>query len=185
MRNILIIIGGPGSGKGTLAELLMNHHKFNYVETGAIFRCLSPDSEIAKIMECGGLIPDTCIFPLIFEHTSDKSDILFDGFPRNVTQAKWLIDNFSDRISVVYLQLSKDIMVERIHKRLSDGSNRADDAKNEIINRRLLAFENETLPAVEFLRNSPRINFLEIDGSGTPSNIADIAKSHLALFFQE
>ena len=48
MQNIVIIIGGPGSGKGTIAELLMDGRRFNYIETGALFRSLGPDSDIAK-----------------------------------------------------------------------------------------------------------------------------------------
>lgn len=185
MQNILIIIGGPGSGKGTIAKLLMQEHKFNYIETGALFRGLSSDSDIAKIMERGGLIPDEKIFPLIIKRTSDNHDILFDGFPRNVSQAKWLIDNFNANINVIYLNLIETIMIDRIHMRLSNGSTRADDAKNEIINKRLGAFTNQTLPAIKFLSKSQDVNFMEIDGSGTPDEIASIAKSYFSFLAQE
>jgi adenylate kinase len=184
MQKIVIIIGGPGSGKGTIAELLMRSHKFNYIETGALFRSLLQHSDIARIMACGGLIPDEKIFPLIIEHTDNNNDIIFDGFPRNIIQAKWLLENFNACISVIYLKLSKSIMIERIHKRLNDGSTRNDDSKDDIILRRLNAFENETLPAIEFLRKTSCINFLELDGSKTPDEIAKAAKSHLDLFAQ-
>jgi len=184
MQKIVIIMGGPGSGKGTIAELLMRSHKFNYIETGALFRSLSQHSDIAQIMACGGLIPDEKIFPLIIEHTDNNNDIIFDGFPRNVVQAKWLLGNFNACINVIYLKLSKSVMIERIHKRLNNGSTRDDDSKDETIMRRLNAFENETLPAIEFLRNASCVNFLELDGLKTPDEIAKTAKYHLDLFAQ-
>lgn len=182
MKNIVIIMGGPGSGKGTIAELLLKLHRFNYIETGALFRSLSSDSDIAKIMERGGLIPDKKIFPLIMEHTSDNTDVLFDGFPRNIAQAKWLVDKFQNNIiNVVYLKLSKDIMIQRINKRLSEGSSRIDDMKKEIIQKRLFTFESETLPAIKFFNQSSDINFIEIDGLKTPDEIADVIKDYLPL----
>lgn len=186
MQNILIIIGGPGSGKGTIAELLMDGRRFNYIETGALFRSLGPDSDIAKIMRCGGLIPDEKIFPLIQSCCAEdeKSDIIFYGFPRNVVQAKWLLENFNGQISTIYLKISQPIMIDRIQKRLSGGSDRADDVNLETIRCRLDAFANQTLPAIDFLRDKPRVQFLEVDGSDTPQKIADKVRAHLVLFTQ-
>ena len=177
-------MGGPGSGKGTIAELLMRGREFNYIETGALFRSLPADSDIAEIMRCGGLIPDEKIFPLITKvcGATDASwrDILFDGFPRNVSQVRWLIENFrACRIAVIYLSISESVMVSRIHKRLVLGSARADDAKDAIIRRRLGAFSTETLPAIEFLRNAPGVEFLEIDGTDTPGQIAKTAANFI------
>jgi adenylate kinase len=185
MQNIVIIMGGPGSGKGTIAELLLNSHKFNYIETGALFRSLVNNPEIVQIMASGKLVPDEKLFPIIAERIISDEDILFDGFPRNIAQAKWLIDKFQNNmISVVYLKLSTDIMIQRIYKRLSEGSVRVDDAKKEIISKRLSTFENETLPAIEFLSTVPNVDFLEIDASITPNEIAQIASFHLDLLNQ-
>ena len=185
MQNIVIIMGGPGSGKGTIAELLLNSHDFNYIETGALFRSLVNNPEIAQIMASGKLVPDEKLLPIIAERIISDEDILFDGFPRTIAQAKWLVDKFQNNIiNIVYLKLSKDIMIQRINKRLSEGSGREDDAKKEIINKRLSTFENETLPAIEFLSTAPNVDFLEIDASATPNEIAETAKSHLDLLNQ-
>lgn len=178
-------MGGPGSGKGTIAELLLHSHKFNYIETGAFFRSLANNPEIAQIMASGKLVQDEKLFPIIVERIISDQDILFDGFPRNLAQAKWIIDKFQNNIiSVVYLKLPRDIMIQRINKRISEGSDRIDDAKMEIIDKRLFTFENETMPAIEFLSTAPNVDFLKINASVTPNKIAETAKSHLALLDQ-
>ena len=164
-------MGGPGSGKGTIANLLMAGRKFNYIETGALLRSVGDNHEITKIMKNGGLIPDRLVLPLIKSKMRGARDIMFDGFPRDLNQAKWLLANFHVHIEVIFLNIPHSVMINRVHKRLSEGSDRIDDAKDQIIRRRIETFEKLTLPTIEFLRDAPGIEFIEIDGTHTPEKI--------------
>jgi len=174
MKNITIIMGGPGSGKGTIANLLMHGRKFNYIETGALFRSLGDNHEIAKIMKSGGLIPDTLVLPLIKDRMRGLRDIMLDGFPRDLNQARWLVTNFHAHIEVIFLNIPHSVMIKRVHNRISEGSDRADDAKDQIVLRRIDTFEKLTMPAIEFLRDAPGIEFIEIDGTHTPERIVGL-----------
>ncbi|MCL2538195.1 MAG: nucleoside monophosphate kinase [Alphaproteobacteria bacterium] len=181
-HNIITILGGPGSGKGTVAAELMSEHDYTYIETGALFRAQSASSDIAKIMETGGLIPDEMVFPLIENETRVAHDILLDGFPRNSAQAKWMISHFNDaHITAIYLRIPESLMIERIHLRIAKGGNRNDDTHDEIVRRRLGTFERETVPMIEFLKTAPRVQFFEIDGTGTISEVFKEVKLKLGI----
>ena len=165
-------MGGPGSGKGRISGMLMDGREFNYIETGSLLRSLPGDSEIAQIMKSGALVPDEKMFALIESKANNSNhDIMFDGFPRTLPQAQWLVKNFTDPITVIYLNLPESIMIQRIHTRISEGSARADDAKEDIIRSRIKNFEKQTLPAIEFLRTAPGVKFLDIDARPMPEEI--------------
>ena len=181
LKNIIIILGGPGSGKGTVATELMRGHEYNYIETGALFRNLPDDSEVAQIMMRGDLIPDEKIFPLIEWEAQGPRDILFDGFPRNVAQAEWMLSYFNANITALYLHIPESVMIERIHNRLAQGSGRADDARDEIVRRRLGTFKKETLPMIEFLQKATGVKFFEIDATLTIPKVFAEVKAKIKL----
>ena len=99
-------------------------------------------------------------------------DIILDGFPRTLGQAKWLVKNYADKydIHVLYLNTDEQTLISRIQKRVRDGTKRADDATIDIIRHRLDNFRQITLPAVEWLRTAPDIKFSEINAAGTASD---------------
>ena len=82
-------MGGQGSGKGTFANLLRKQHDYNYVEAGAILRAMPADSDIKQKISRGELVGDDDLFPIISQHMSTDKDIIMDGFPRTIGQAKW------------------------------------------------------------------------------------------------
>jgi adenylate kinase family enzyme len=173
VKNVTIIMGGPGSGKGTISGLLMRSRDFNYIETGAMFRSMSGDPEVAEIMRRGGLVPDEKLFAMIKREAHGPRDILLDGFPRNVAQAKWLLENFREcRVVAVYLNIPKPVMFERIRKRFSEGSSRADDVDEATITNRVKTFETGTLQAIQFLRGMPEVTFIEINAMLSPDEIS-------------
>ena len=171
------MMGGPGVGKGTFSRMLMDTHPYEHIEAGAILRAEPTDSEIGKLISAGNLVPDELVCDLIAPLLTDKNDIILDGFPRTIGQAKWLVQNYADKfdIHVLYLATDEQTLIARIQKRVREGTKRADDATIEIIRHRLDNFRRITLPAVEWLRTAPGIKFSEINAAGDASdNFAEI-----------
>ncbi len=166
--NLIVLMGGQGVGKGTFANMLMERHEYKHIETGALFRAMPADSEIGRIIARGELVPDTELFKLIASQITGDTDVILDGFPRTLNQAKWFVQNYADKYSiyVLYLNVPEEIMIARIEKRMREGSNRADDADMSVIRRRLDTFWYTTMPAIEWMSTAPGIKFADIDSTG-------------------
>ncbi len=176
-NQIIVMMGGPGVGKGTFSRMLMQVHPFQHIEAGAILRAAPSDSEICKLISGGNLVPDKLVCDLMATQIVGHNDIILDGFPRTLPQAQWLVENYADKynVHVLYFSVPDDVLVARIQKRIRDGSRRADDTSPEIIRRRLANFQQITMPAIEWLRTARGIKFSEIDARGDASdNFADI-----------
>lgn len=171
-------MGGQGVGKGTFSKMLMARGDYMYIETGAILRTAPADSDIGRMVARGELVPDDMLFKLISDRiNSCKCDIILDGFPRTLSQAKWLVGTYASTydIHVIYLNVSMDILLQRINKRIREGGNRPDDADATIIRRRLDTFRTQTIPAIQWLGTVPDIQFTDIDATGTADeNFAEI-----------
>lgn len=162
-------MGGQGVGKGTFARMLRERHDYKYIETGKMLRdAASTNKEIADIMARGELLPFEMLIKLVSESITPDKDLLLDGFPRTMEQAKWLVDNYADKfeIHVLYLDVPEDIMVKRIQKRIREGGGRADDADTNAIHKRLEIFWNTTKPAIDWLSTVPTVIFSDVDVRG-------------------
>ncbi len=188
-KETVIFIGRSGCGKGTQSALLKTYLEKNdeqnkevfYLETGARFREFIKDdgftNELSNEMyKSGDRQPDFLAIH-IWSHlfikslTGDKH-IIIDGTPRSLIEAKALDSaiKFYDRnkTAVVYLNVSKELSIDRMH-----GRGRMDDKSDEMIKKRFEWFDKDVLPAIEYYRNNPDYNFMEIDG-GIP--VDDIFK---------
>ena len=180
-NKIIVMMAGPGAGKGTLSEMLMADGDYVYIGVGAILRSKMDELGISEMMSSGNLVPDGISCGLVASEISGAHDFILDGFPRNLIQAKWLVENYSDKyeLHIIYMHVPELIMRSRIKKRLNDGAGRADDVDEEIINRRIKTFSEITLPAIDWLRTVPNIFFDEIDAASTPVEIFREIKSVL------
>jgi adenylate kinase len=127
----LIIFGPPGAGKGTQSSFLVNDLKMFQLSTGDLLRAeLKSGSDLSKqlkeIMDSGKLVSDDIINELIEKKISDpsvKNNIIFDGFPRNLEQAKSLdkmLEKYDQKISgIINLKVDYSILVKRISGRVS------------------------------------------------------------------
>tara|TARA_B100000989_G_scaffold283363_1_gene249221 strand:- start:636 stop:1208 length:573 start_codon:yes stop_codon:yes gene_type:complete len=174
MTNI-ILLGPPGSGKGTQAKLLVDEKNFFQLSTGDILRSSlkssSPDGEkIKKIMENGQLVPDDLVIKIIIESINlmKNKNIIFDGFPRNLIQAKELdkaLEHKQTQVDyVILLDVKFSELEKRIKKRILESSenNVRDDDNLETLNKRLKVYKESTEPIINFYKSKNR--FHRIDG---------------------
>ena len=178
---MIVFMGGQGSGKGTFAKLLMKQHDYNYVEAGAILRAMPEDSDIKQKISRGELVGDNDLFPIISQHISTDKDIIMDGFPRTIGQAKWLIDNFADKfdIKIIFLNISEETMLAHIQNRIKEGGNRADDADTAAVQKRIATFKTTTMPAIQWLSTLRNVKFydMHLPSDDIDTNFAHIIKS--------
>ena len=127
----LILFGPPGAGKGTQSSFLVESEKMFQLSTGDLLRAeLKSGSDLSKqlkeIMDAGKLVSDDIINNLIEKKISDpsvKNNIIFDGFPRNLEQAKSLddmLEKYNQKISaIINLKVDYSVLVKRISGRVS------------------------------------------------------------------
>ena len=124
-----MLLGSPGSGKGTLAVQLSQALNILHISTGDIFRAAIKEKtplglEVQSIIESGDLVSDRLTASLVMENLNqDKAQkgFILDGFPRNITQA----EIFSKMITldlVIYLKIERKINIKRLTGRLTCGN---------------------------------------------------------------
>lgn len=121
----LILIGAPGSGKGTQAKKIVNELGYNHVSTGDLLRAeVAKGSDlgvrIKEVMDSGELVSDELVLDLLKANCAvDKSTYIFDGYPRNLVQAKDLDSALLGGVKslAVYFEVNIDTLVERIVNR--------------------------------------------------------------------
>lgn len=155
-----ILLGPPGSGKGTQAKKLADKHQAAHLSTGDILRAeVGGGTEFGRkakgYMDSGDLVPDQLILDMIrrrLQAMGDKAEFILDGFPRNTAQADALARMLDD----LGLTLDRVVLVEvsdsEIKKRLVGRArleNRSDDSE-DVIAHRLEVFRKQTEPLVAY-----------------------------------
>src|SRR5687768_16154744 len=154
----ILLFGPPGSGKGTQGKILASIPGFFHSATGDIFRSLDLQSEAGRIMQQymsrGELVPDEFTvnvwrnyirgMELVNQFHPESEMLILDGIPRSVNQAQ-LLEDMVDVVKIVHLKADYEKMVERIRRRAVK-ENRVDDAKEEVIRRRMEVYERDTRP---------------------------------------
>ena len=130
MRNI-VLLGPPGSGKGTQAKLLSKEFGYCHISTGDLLRkMIDQDAEfkssVDDLLSKGKLLSDEVVIKLVakeYDENQDKKGFIFDGFPRTVDQAKYLNEMLLQRYVkidyIVVLDVSSKIIKRRILGRYS------------------------------------------------------------------
>lgn len=175
----LVLLGAPGSGKGTQAARLREHLQVPHISTGDLLRAeVAAGSKLgleAKgIMARGDLVSDAILLGML-EARLSRSDtangFILDGYPRNLAQASALADLLA-RIGqpmgcAVQLDVDSELLIQRIAGR-AKAEGRADD-NPESVRKRLAIYNEQTAPVVEFYRQQGVLSV--VDGVGTLDDV--------------
>ena len=168
----IILLGPPGSGKGTQAEMLIKRYDLIHLSTGDIFREeIKNGTPLGLLMKDlinrGELVPDNVVLKELYRrallHRNAKG-IIFDGFPRTTKQAQMLdllLRKKKKPISmVVYLNVPEDELFKRILIR-GKLTGRMDDTE-EVIKNRIRVYKEVTEPLVDYFRQQHKL--IEVNG---------------------
>ena len=178
----LILLGAPGSGKGTQSAKLVDGNSYIHVSTGNLLRDeIAKNSELGtkvkNIMTTGQLVSDDLVVELLKTNLKlDENAYIFDGYPRNIEQARTLTEILkSYSFKAVFFELDTEILVERLSNRrvTKDGKHiynlitnppktdgvcdvtgepllQRDDDKEEVVRKRMEVFEETISPVLRY-----------------------------------
>lgn len=179
MLNI-VLFGPPGAGKGTQSQKLIDKYQLIHLSTGDILRAEIANGtplgmEAKKLMDQGALVPDEVVIGMIsnkLDANKGANGFIFDGFPRTVAQAEALdalLESKESKISgMIALEVTDEELMHRLLLRGKD-SGRPDDANPEIINKRIVEYNNKTTPVATFYKQQQK--FTGVHGIGEIEDI--------------
>lgn len=170
----VILYGGPGSGKGTQAQLLIKKLSAHHLDMGAAIRQLARGrSELARevrgIMESGKLIPTAVTKLIASDHLrhAGSRPVIFDGYPRSPKQAHdldALLRSVGRQVLMVYLKLPLAVIRARLLKRAKQ-EGRIDDQNPKVISRRIKIFQEQSKKILSYYRSTRRLKLVNGDQS--------------------
>jgi adenylate kinase len=181
----LILLGPPGSGKGTQAQRLVQRYGIVQLSTGEMLRAAvaaqTPVGIKAQhIMASGGLVPDEIVVGIISDRL-DQPDaakgFILDGFPRTVPQAEALDQLLKKKHmkldAVIELRVNESALLQRVETRVAEMRQRGEEVRvddtPEVLTRRLASYRSQTEPLIHYY--SERRKLLTVDGMMTIEHV--------------
>jgi adenylate kinase len=181
----LILLGPPGSGKGTQAQRLVRRYGIIQLSTGELLRAAvaaqTPVGLKAKdVMASGGLVPDELVVGIISDRL-DQPDaakgFVLDGFPRTVPQAQALDDLLKKKHikldAVIELRVNESALLQRVETRVAEMRARGEEVRiddtPEVLTKRLASYRSLTEPLIHYY--SERRKLLTVDGMMTVEHV--------------
>ena len=174
----IILLGPPGSGKGTQAQLLVQRYGIVQLSTGEMLRAAvaagTPVGLKAKeIMASGGLVPDEIVVGIISDRIDQpdaKHGFILDGFPRTVPQAEALDELLKHKHmkldAVIELRVNESALLSRVETRVAQMRERGEEVRlddtPEVLSKRLANYRSQTEPLIHYY--SERRKLSTIDG---------------------
>lgn len=177
----IVLLGAPGSGKGTQATLLKNRLNVPHISTGEILRAAvaagTPLGIQAKaVMASGALVSDEIVLGMLedrFRQDDVHGGFILDGYPRNLAQARAL-DQLLNRLGLpvdkaVQLDVAEQILLGRLAGR-AQAEGRADDNPQSVAHR-LHVYQEQTAPVIDFYQHSGAL--VRVPGEGSVDEILE------------
>ena len=177
----VLLMGAPGTGKGTQGQILKSIPGFYHFAIGDAFRRIDTESELGKVFygysSRGELVPDEVTIKLWAENLNAhailndykpyRELLILDGIPRTQKQAR-MLEEYVNVMLVIHLTCTdQSAMFERLRKRAIK-ENRIDDANEQTIRRRMEVYENETKAV---LKCYPQDRITEVRSEGSPARV--------------
>ncbi|KAG9300389.1 hypothetical protein G9A89_010013 [Geosiphon pyriformis] len=182
---IVFVLGGPGSGKGTQCEKLVETYEMAHISTGDLLRQevssgTEIGQEIKQAMEEGKIVSNNVTIRLLLQKmevavAENKKGFLIDGFPRTMDQAKEFETTIGNCTFILYFECPSEILVNRLIKR-GETSGRLDDNLTAI-RRRIQIFEETSFPVIEYYDVDGRVQKVNGDAS-----IDEVTQQTCAIF---
>lgn len=166
--NNIVLLGRPGSGKGTQGRMLADKHNLVYISTGKLLRKeVADNTEIGKIaapfMNKGEIVPDEIPIKLIedqIKKNSEANGFIFKGFPRTIVQA-YILDGLLRRegmkvSGVIDMKVTTLEAVKRLSERAKTDRKRSYDESAELIVNRLEQYNDKTIPVLDYYKKQEK-----------------------------
>jgi len=156
----VVLLGPPGSGKGTQASRLADASGASHIASGDLLRAeVERDTKVGKevrgYLDRGELVPDEVLLELVLPRISEADRYLLDGFPRSLEQARALADRVPPEHQlqrVLLLEVPRSELIRRMRVRAAE-QGRSDDT-DEVFERRLQVYDTATRPLIDFYRHA-------------------------------
>jgi adenylate kinase len=175
----LVLLGPPGSGKGTQAARLSLELGIPAISTGDILRAqqdadTAHGGELRRYLDRGELVPDSLVVDIIRHRLRDEdtaAGFILDGFPRTSAQALAL-DSMLGQLerpiqAAIYLAIAAPALIERLRHR--NAIEQRSDDRPEVVTHRIQVYIAQTAPLIDYYRRSGRL--LEVDGGREPEAV--------------
>lgn len=168
---MILFFGPAGAGKSVQGQLLAKKHGWSWVSTGQLLRA-SHDPEILQTINAGHLVSDEQIIAMVRQaliDNQDKEQVILDGLPRRLDQAKWLLETKNEHSHTVDVAVVVDVPHAELLKRMQ-GRGRDDDTP-ELMEKRLAIYHQEIDPILAYLAEQG-IPVVHIEGVGAVEQVS-------------
>lgn len=175
---MIIFFGPAGAGKSVQGQILAARHGWRWLSAGQLLRDTN-DAELIKEMQSGDLVDVEKVNQVIGEALGRSKDIehlILDGFPRQLTQAKWLVESQPQHQRSIALAIVLEVPREELLKRLKLRGRKDDEPA--IIEERLKIYRQEIYPILNYLTEQ-NVRIAHIDGTGSVGQVHDRVETEL------